>query len=474
MLRDVSYSVTDGQLGLANTTGTGIHVKIGASPVKSAEPVLINGTMSAERIKSRLGLCPLADAVMDSVENGAGKIYCIPVAAGQDGTISEVKKMPESAAGTVTVEGTPANAFRIIVKIVGKGGLNVAVFRYSLNNGKSWSSDITVPTGGKYAAEEAGLTFTFGGQEEFAVNDTFTCETQAPAMTNADILDAAGKLKDISAAYEFVHIVGATMPELWAGISMVQQELFTRYRKPVIFILEAYKKGDGLEKEESLTEYISRLEKDRRKIANYDLQVVAARGFYTGMDGVTRDISLANIICGLYARASVQESIGKTASYSIPESRLSGLLPEGLGEDDIEALDTAGYLTFRRYDGLAGYYVTNARMMCPEDSDFRYAEDARVKNKIIRLTRMAALQRLQEDVDPENVDADLAAKAEFITADVEKQMVDRKEIASLHISIPSGQDILRTEIMEMEIRYVPMGKVREIKIDLGMQNPYAS
>ena len=74
----------------------------------------------------------------------------------------------------------------------------------------------------------------------------------------------------------------------------------------------------------------------------------------------------------------------------------------------------------------------------------------------------------------ENVDADLAAKAEFITADVEKQMVDKKEISSLSISVPEGQDILRTETMEMEIRYVPVGKIREIKIRLGMENPYAS
>ena len=467
MLRDISYSVTDGQLGLANTTGTGIHVKIGASPMSSSEPILISRTMSAERIKSRLGLSPLADAAMDSVENGAPKIYCIPVSAGEKGTISEVKKAPESAGGTVSVEGTPANAFNIIVKIVGKGGLNMAVFRYSLNGGKSWSADITVPTGGRYAIDEAGLTFTFGDEAEFAVNDIFTCETKAPMMTNGDVLGAVQKLKDISAAYEFVHIVGGTSPELWAALSIMQEELLNRYRKPVFFILETYEK-----EKENTTEYISQLEKDRRKVSNYDIQVVPARGFYIGMDGVTRDINLANIICGLYARASVQESIGRTAAYSISEGKLSGLFPED--EDDIEALDVAGYLTFRQYDGLAGYYVTNARMMCPEDSDFRYAEDVRVKNKIIRLTRQAALRRLQEDVDTENVDADLAAKAKFITADVEKQMVDKKEIASLSVSVPAGQDILRTETMEMQIRYVPIGKIREIRIDLGMQNPYAS
>lgn len=470
MLRDISYTVTDGQLGLANTTGTGIHVKIGASPVISDEPVLIRGTMSAERIKERLGLCPLADAAMDSVENGAPRIYCVPVHAGREGTISEVRKVPESAAGTVAVEGTPTNAFNIIVKITGKGGLNTAAFRYSLNGGNSWSEDITVPTGGRYEAEEAGIAFVFGSEEEFSVNNVFTCETAAPAMTNGDVMEAVQKLKDISAAYEYVHIVGPSTAELWAAISTAQEELLNRYRKPVFFVLEAYEKEKG----ESVAEYVSQLEKDRRGIANYDMQVVAARGMYTGMDGVARQISLANVVCGLYARASVQESIGRTAAYSIPDKKMSALLPEGLDEDDTEALDAAGYLTFRRYDGLAGYYVTNARMLCPEDSDFRYAEDIRVKNKIIRLTRQAALKRLQEDVDTENADADLAAKAKFITADVEKQMVDKKEVASLSVTVPSGQDILRTETMEMQIRYVPMGKIREIRIDLGMQNPYAS
>ncbi len=470
MLKDISYIVEDGQLGLANKTGTGIHVKIGACSVVSEEPVIITGTMSAEKIKEKLGLCPLTDAVMDSVENGSAKIYCLPVKAGTAGTISEVKKTPEDAAGALTVEGTPANNFNIIVKMVGKGGLNTAVFRYSLNGGTSWSEDITVPTSGKYAAEEAGLTFTFTTETEFAVNDMFTCTTTAPMMTNEDILEACSRLKDISAAYEFVHIVGATAPELWAAVSVKQKELMDKYRKPIFFVLEAYQK----DAEETLAEYVSGLEADRRKVSNDDIQVIPARGYYVGMDGVTRDINLANLVCGLYARASVQESVGRTAAYSISDKKLLGLLPEGLDEDAIDALDQAGYLTFRQYDGLAGYYVTNARVMGPEDSDFRYAEDVRVKNKIIRLTRQAALKQLQADVDLENVDADLEAKAKFITADVEKQMVDKKEISSLRVIVPTGQDILRTERMEMQIRYVPIGKIREIAISLGMENPYAS
>lgn len=467
MLRDVRYSVTDGQLQQTGQQGTGVHVQIGASPVASVDPVIVTGTMSVAKMKEKLGLSPLTDAVMDSVENGAAKVLCIPVAASTAGTVSAVAA-PEGAGGTVEITGTPNNAFKIIVKITGKGTLNTAAFRYSLNAGYTWSDDITVPTGGKYVAEEAGLTVTFAG--DFEVGAVYTCSTTAPAMTNNDVLAAVGRLKDISTAYEFVHIVGATNPELWAAVSVKQRELLDHYRKPVFFVLEAYEKSA----EEKMPEYVSRLEADRKKVANYDLQVVAARGYYTGMDGVTRDINLADVVCGWYARAPVQESIGRTAVYNIPEDKMSRLLPEGIDEEYIEAMDQAGYLTFRQYDGLAGYYVTNARMMCPEGSDYRYAEDIRVKNKIIRLTRQSALKRLQEDVDLTDVDADLSAKAQFIIADVEARMVDKGEISAVRVVVPAGQDIQQTETLEMQIRYQPKGKIREMVIDLGMENPYAS
>lgn len=179
MLRDVRYSITDGQLQQPGQQGTGIHVKIGASPVDTAESVSITGTMSAAKIKEKLGLSPLADAVMDSVENGSAKILCLPVLASTAGTVTEVT-VSEKAGGTVTVEGTPHNAFRVIVRITGKGGLNTASFRYSLNGGYSWSDDITVPTAGQYAVEDAGFTMTFSTDSAFEVGDTFRFETTAP------------------------------------------------------------------------------------------------------------------------------------------------------------------------------------------------------------------------------------------------------------------------------------------------------
>lgn len=58
MLRDVRHVVTDGLLGLAKNQGTGVSVKIGPSPVASSDPVLITGSMSADKNKKLAGAQP--------------------------------------------------------------------------------------------------------------------------------------------------------------------------------------------------------------------------------------------------------------------------------------------------------------------------------------------------------------------------------------------------------------------------------
>lgn len=78
MLRDVKHTVTDGLLGFATATGDGKSLKIGVSPIVSDTPIIITGDMDAAKIKARLGLSPLADAVMSSVQFGASRILLSP------------------------------------------------------------------------------------------------------------------------------------------------------------------------------------------------------------------------------------------------------------------------------------------------------------------------------------------------------------------------------------------------------------
>ncbi len=466
MLRDVRHTVTDGLLGLSGDQGEGVHIKIGVSPVKSKGPIIITGTSTAAKMKEKLGLSPLADSVMDSCENGAGKVICIPAGASAKGTITEAESKSE---GTCSMTGEPYNVFSVKVEMTGKGGLNMAAFRYTTDGGASWSEDLTVPLSGEYELAGTGLKLAFALDEgkSFAVGDSFSWTTTAPKMTGPDVLKALDSLKHLNVEAEFVHIVGGMTPELWAAASEVQKELAESYHKVFFFVLEAYEPEVGEEPEA----YVERLKEDRKKVKNYDIQVVAARGVYTGMDGLTRETNLAGLVCGFYAKTKVHKSIGETAVISVQEGKLT-LRPEGI-EEHIGELDESGYLTFRQYDGLAGYYVTNARMMSPEGSDYRYAEDVRVKNKIIRKTRLEALKQLQSEVDLSDIDGDLKAKAQFIQAPLEN-MVETGEISAVQVDVPGGQDILKTETLELVIRYVPRGTIREIVIDLGVNNPGAA
>ena len=94
-MRDINLKVEDGNLGIANATGIGTQIKIGLSNTQSKEPILITSSMSADKIKLKLGNTPLADACIDSVENGAEIIYCIGVKESEAGGVSDAEANAE-------------------------------------------------------------------------------------------------------------------------------------------------------------------------------------------------------------------------------------------------------------------------------------------------------------------------------------------------------------------------------------------
>lgn len=475
MLRDVKHTVSDGLLGFATPTGAGLHLKIGVSPKASDTPIVVTGDMDAKKIKERLGLSPLADMVMDAVQFGAARVFCLPVSATTAGEVSKVEKTGDGGGG-VTVDGSPNNAFDVIVKITAQGGLNTAAFVVSIDGGYSFTDETTVPVTGSYELAGTGLTlkFTEATQEDqkpssFLVNDVYSFTTTAPTMTNGDVLAAIEKVKKFTQEIEFIHIVGESNPALWVAMSEAQKELMRVNHKPLFILLEAEYPTES--EDGTLHDWAFQMEEDRKKVKNSDIQVCAAWGRLVRLDGTTQNVNLAGLASGLYAKAAVQTCIGKTrdeAGFGIPKSKLLELLPAGYDDTIIEFLDVAGYLTFREYDGLSDFFVYHTKMMSPDGSDFRYAEDVRVKNKIIRETRKEALQFKNDDIDLEDIQGELEARAKFISTPLDR-MVDDKEISSYQTIVLSGHEetFLEDETMRIKIRYLSRGYIREIEIDLG-------
>ena len=63
MFSEVNIEVQDGNLGRNTSTGSFVHVKIGASTSDSTVPVLVTNTMKPSDIKEKLGI-PLDKKVL--------------------------------------------------------------------------------------------------------------------------------------------------------------------------------------------------------------------------------------------------------------------------------------------------------------------------------------------------------------------------------------------------------------------------
>lgn len=465
-LRDVTFNIEDGSLGNSEDLGAGVHIKIGAAPVKSTVPLLITGTMKPAQIKEKLGLSPLADACLDSIENGAGKIYCVPVTPTEDGKNGEVTHTG-GGTGTVSVSGKPNNAYDIIIRILGAGNPNTATFAYSANGGYSYEAEETIPLNGEKEIAGTGIKVTFEG--EFKEGDSYQFASKAPSISNEAVLKAVESLYNSDLDFEFIHIVGQSTKALWAALANCAGQFLNLYKRPVMFLCEARYKAE----EESIDEYVAALKAEAKGIDSFYIQVCSAWSQYTRWDGREQLINNAGIVAGLYGLASVQQSIGQVDTFSISESKMTKLMPEGI-EDYISDLDDAKYLTFRKYYGITGCYVNNAKVLCRDGSDYRYAEHVRVLNKIIREIYKKSVAMLQMDISAsDDMETDINNILETLNTPIE-DMADAGELSSGSVSVadPEGVNILQDEELALKLTFVPRGYIREFIFNLAMENPY--
>lgn len=470
MVSEVNITVDESSLSGSSDNA---HVKIGISNIGTEEAVLITGSMTPEKIRMRLGSTPLADACMDSVENGAKAVYCIPVAPEIQGSIGEII-FSGTGTGTITSFGKPNNDYDILITILESGNTNEGTFKVSIDGGVSYTEEITIPLGKTYIVGDTGITLQFSdaesleeGTASFQAGDTYSLRATAPAMSNAQVIKAVKSLINFNKDYEYIHIVGATGRACWASLAQLAEEFATTHKKPIAFVCEARKKAV----EESMEEYVAAMAGERKGIDSYRLQVITAYATYLRKDGRTQDISMAGVLCGLYSQAKQSQSIGEIKSFPLSASKVLKLLPAGI-EDYFKELDELGYVTIRQYAGKDDFYVTCANMFAKEGSSFRYMEDVRVLDRIIKDVRLQALDNLQIEVDPTQIKAGLAILEQNLNIPIDKAVNDGI-IAKGEVTLETENvNILKDESINAHVSYVPMGHLRTINVTFAVYNPY--
>lgn len=463
VLPDVDVEIQDGGLGLNGGVPSGIHVKIGSCTLAAVGSFFT--ITKPDQVPEKLGSGPLADACLDSLQLGSQQVIAVVAAASVAGTNGAVAKMGTGTA-TNAVTGTPNNKYDVIIEILKGGTLNVAQYRFSIDGGDNWSPKKTVPTNGAVEITGTGVTITFTAgvpaDGSFVEGDKYTFSTTAPAISNSDFLTALAVVKNNNMSYEFIHVVGQSAPALWAACGAEADTLFQNH-VPMFFVMEARNIGAA----ETIDTYVSALITDAATFTHPRVKVVALRLETASLNGLIRDSNGSGLYCGILSKAKEHESPGKVMSF--PVTPAIAIKPNGINDGHIAQLDAARYVTFRRYEGLPGIYVTNGKTMAAPGSDYEYVETLRVANKAARLVRQAALFYAQSEGDKDGIN-NLKSNME---APLDNMMgPDTKQIGGYKLTIDPNQDIITTKTLVTELAIFPIPIMRWITIKQRMSNPF--
>ncbi|WP_027364021.1 DUF2586 domain-containing protein [Desulfotruncus alcoholivorax] len=466
-LPDVNINILDGGLGMLPSGSAGLQAKIGVCSAGTVGQIV--SVTDPGKIKDLFGTGPLCGALYDAFAAGARVVYAVKASSDIAGTIGSITAT-KTGQGNITASGSPLDAYEAVVVIVDSGAKNAATFKYSLDGGDNFSEKITVPTGLSYVVPDTGITLEFTEfatypDQSFLADDKYEFKTKAPQASVNSVNNAIEVLLDSSYLYEFIHVVGESDAAMWAALDVKALEAEAKFRF-IHFLAEAAAPAEG----DTVDQWVADLLAAKASFASTRVSICAGQLELIDM-GTGRSVTRngAGIYSGRVSSIPVQQSPGKVMTGSLPA--VIGLRPVGINDGHILALDEAGFITFRQYIGLNGFYVTNGRIAAEVISDFRFVEVRRPMDKACSLVRTAGLRYEHAEIDPLNQDKSLSAIEASLTAPLDI-MAGNGEIAGGRVVIPRDQDVLATSTLRVKVRIVPMATMRWLELEIGYENPF--
>lgn len=214
------------------------------------------------------------------------------------------------------------------------------------------------------------------------------------------------------------------------------------------------------------------------------------RGAYLAQTSAS--VSCIGAVLGAVSKANVHESIGWVEKQNLVSTAyakaLTGDTQKALELDvpafcdgsklgdytpaQIQAIHDKGYIFLTKYTGATGTYFNDSFTATSLTSDYAYIEFNRVIGKAIRGINVVLLPKVSGPVyiNPESGKVDLSTvkSLEALTDDVLSQMKKDGELSGYEVSINPDQQVLRTSNLEIVVKLVPVGTLREILVKIGL------
>lgn len=388
-----------------------------------------------------------------------------------------------SALGVVTLVGTGPSAsnltftssaldgYDVRVAIVTAGALGAAVFTYSVDGNANVSSQILVPSGGKYAIPKTGVVLTFAGT--FVAGDIYALTTTTASFSAADVATALAAFTATRTAVAFVHVVGmganaAAAATLAATVdsAMTAAETVQLYEFGIV-------ECPTTEADSALAAAFAAFSSRRVMVCAGDIGHISS-----ATPGRVIRRNCATVLASRLCATKPSEHPGWVGSSKGKLPNVASIYPNGTVTTwTPDVLDANRFATLRVFSGR-GYFVTRGNLMAPAGDDYSSVMNRRVMDVGSTQAILSLQPYLNKDllVSPTGTIDDREATA--IEGSVASQM------AAVLVSTPDGGDatkvavtisrtavILTTRTMPVTISIVPKGYAENIPILIGLINP---
>jgi hypothetical protein len=204
-----------------------------------------------------------------------------------------------------------------------------------------------------------------------------------------------------------------------------------------------------------------------------------------------QSVGAMGALLGALAKRRVSDSIGWVEKYNVvstayPKSLTGGdqkaleldvpalcdgTLISDLTPAQLQSINEKGYILLFRHVGYSGSYWNDAFAATALTSDYAYLENSETMDKACRGVYLALLPKVSGPayVDPATGNlAESTCKSLETLAEVPLAQMEREgELSGGAVSIDPAQPVLSTSRLQVVIKLVPVGTLREIVVTIG-------
>lgn len=413
-----------------------------------------------------------------AVMNASGAVMFLKTAsstAGSNGSVTAT--LVGDATGTITVAGTPNDSYEVIVDITKTGTLGAGKFIYSLDDGRTYSSEYLIPAGATFAIPGTGLTLTFvpgEGDPFFEAGDRHNFDSTAPHYTTSDIgtawsamLAALGSRKVRRVFFAGKNASASSAATMAAAVAthMATLETNNYYARAML--------DGGTDNAATTVTDLAAFTDDRVAIVYGDIDVVTLNPF-AGWGAPKMPLLLA--AAERAAAADLSENLGRKGSGS-----LRGVVAVSHDERIASGFTEADkIITSRTYTGQVGFFLTNGYLRSPAGSDFLYWDWGCTIDEICEtifevqdrflLSKFRALTDGTGNIDPRD-----AARVEAaVRAALKARLIDptniegtQGHVSGLSYAVDLTNDYLATRTLRSTCAAVPLSPAETISTVIG-------